>query len=444
MKVDLTEGSVKGHLVRMAVPMGWGIFSAIGMNIIDTYFVGQLGTKQLAAMGFTFPFVLFLYSLAWGVASGASSVISRSLGAKNSAGANNYATQALIMALTVAIIFAIAGLATTDIIFPLLGAKADLMPYIHDYIDIWYTGCFMVVVPMVGNSMMRAAGNTKFPSYMMITGAVVNLILSPIMIFGLFGFPRMELEGAALSTVISYAVIFISVLYLLSKKMQMIAWSHCFDRIWQHWRAILHVGIPAMGNNLIGPISVMITTWMVAKYGSEVVAGYGVATRIEALFFVIMYAVTSVMSSIVGQNWGAGRIDRVKEVLTTAYKFSFFWGIVVAILLWFIAEPIISLFDKNTAVIEAAAFYLHIIPITYAFLGLVFVTVNSANGMGTPRPAIIMTFSRLVMIYLPLAFFLDYLWPLQGIYIATALSNIIVGIAALLWSQNKCRTAILD
>lgn len=439
MKVDLTEGSIKAHLIRMTLPMIWGILSIIAMNLVDTYFVGQLGTAQLAAMGFIFPIVMIRNSLAFGIGVGASSVIARALGRKDNERVKSYTTQALILAFGVSMCFAIVGYFTIDPVFLMLGADESLLPYIHDYMDIWYLGCFLVVVPMVGNSAIRAMGNTKFPSYIMMFIAVLNAILDPIFIFGLFGFPRLELQGAALATVISYSLSFFLSLYILGRVLKIISWESCFNRVAESWKAILHVGIPSLGTNLIGPLSVTLTTWLVAKYGVETVAGYGVASRIEAICLVVLYALSTVTGPLVGQNWGAGRYDRVQRVVFQGSRLSILWGLISTVLLWIFARPLIALFDSNPEVIDAAHIYLMIIPVTYTMLGVVMICGSMANAIGKPKVSLFISFSRLVALYLPLAFGLSHFFGLQGLYIATALANILVGIAAYSWSRNRCK-----
>jgi len=416
--------------------MVWGISAIMSMNLVDTFYVGQLGTQPLAAMGFTLPIVSILLSLAFGVGIGTSSVIARAIGAQEHSLVKDYTTQALFIALSIAIIFAITGYQAMDHIFTWLGAPDSLLPLIHQFMDIWFLGSFMVVVPMVGNSAIRAAGNTKLPSIVMISVAIANIILDPILIFGLFGAPRMELAGAALSTLISYSIALIMGLYFLGFKLRFLSWQSCYRNVIHSWRTILHIGIPATGTNLIAPLSVAIATWLVAKFSPEAVAGFGVATRIESMFLVVIMALSSTMGPFVGQNWGAEKKQRVAHALNLSFRFVAAWGLSVAVLLWLFAAPIVSLFSNDAIVVTSAIHYLYIVPITYLFLGIIMSTSSAANGIGNPKPSLLMSFLRLLVLYVPLAWSLAYLLELSGIYLATALSNTIVGIGALIWSRK--------
>lgn len=416
--------------------MVWGILAIMSMNIVDTFYVGQLGTQELAAMGFTIPIVSILLSLAFGVGIGSSSVIARALGANKTELVRSYATQSVIIALCIAIAFAVMGYTFMDEIFSLLGAPPELFPLLHDFMDIWFLGSFVVVVPMVGNSALRAAGNTKVPSIVMISVAVVNIILDPILIFGLFGAPRMELAGAALATVISYSIALFMGLYFLVYKLRFICWTACYTKVASSWRAILRIAIPATGTNLIAPLSVALTTWLVAGIGPEAVAGFGVASRIESICIVVVMALSSIMGPFVGQNWGANRRDRVQEGLKRAFRFITIWCLSAALILAVFGELIVSQFTDDLLVIESAALYLWLVPVSYAFLGMIMVASSAANGTGNPKPSLIMSFMRLIGLYIPLALGLAWLFDLSGIYLATTIANVLVGIGAIKWSHR--------
>ncbi len=433
---DLTSGDVAKQLYSMTLPMIWGILSIMSMNIVDTFYVGQLGTEPLAAMSFTIPITAILLSLAFGVGIGTSSVIARAIGAQELELVKSYSTQSLFIALSIAISFALLGYRYMDSIFAVLGAPPSLMPLIHDFMDIWFMGSFVVVIPMVGNSAIRAAGNTTIPGIIMISVALVNIVLDPILIFGLLGFPRMELAGAALATVISYSIALIMGMYYLCFRFRFLSWQACYSGVYRSWKAILRLAIPATGTNLIAPLSVAIMTWMVASYSPEAVAGFGVATRIESICIVVIMGLSSIMGPFVGQNWGAKEYQRVALALNTAFRFVIFWGLGVSILLWLFAPYIAAWFTDDEQVIQSASDYLYLVPVSYLFLGMIMVASAAANGTGDPRPSLIMSFLRLIGLFVPLSIGLSSLFDLKGIYLAACLSSVLVGLGALRWSRK--------
>ncbi|MGB1011751.1 MAG: MATE family efflux transporter [Thiolinea sp.] len=435
---DLTQGDEKAHLIRLTIPMIWGIFAIMGMMLADTYFVAQLGTDPLAAMGFTFPVVMIISSLAFGVGTGTSSLVARAIGSQHQERVQTYTTQSIIISLLIALAFALLGYNTVDPVFRLLGAPEHLLPLIHDYIDVWYLGCFMVVVPMVGNSAIRAAGNTKLPSNIMIVISVVNVILDPIFIFGWFGFPRLELQGAALATLASYSVALIAALYVLKFKLKFLTLAACSRQILSSWKAILRLAIPAAGTNLINPVAVAITTWMIAGYGSEAVAGYSVASRIESFCLIVIMALSSILAPFAGQNQGAGKMDRLERALQLSFRFSWFWGLGIMLLMWLIAPWLIGIFTDNVQAAEIAKNYLYIVPVSFALMCIIMMVSSVANGIGEPVPALVMTLARLLIIYLPLAGLFSIWMGVNGIFLATAFANALVGGGAFIWSQRKC------
>ena len=440
----LTSGNIPRQLFNMTFPMIGGILSIMSMNIVDTFYIAQLGTEPLTAMSFTMPVVAVLLSLAFGIGIGASSVISRAIGAKQHILVQAYTTNALIIALVIAVFFALSGYIWMDEIFTKLGAPLYLMPSIHEFMDIWFLGSFVVVIPMVGNSAIRAAGNTKLPSLVMLSVAIVNLILDPLLIFGLLGFPELGLAGAAIATVISYAIALAMSLYLLINKFDFINMSACYSRFFESWRAILRIALPATGTNLIAPLSVAITTWFVAKYSPEAVAGFGVASRIESLFLVVIMGLSSIMGPFVGQNWGAKNYSRVFSGIDISLKFILYWGLITTTLLWLFADNLTGLFSDDPVVIKSASHYLMILPFSYLFLGTIMVTSSAANGMGTPLPSLVMSFLRLIGFYIPFIFILLEFMDVSGIYLAAALANIFVGLGAFAWYTRLKKVYLND
>ncbi len=441
MKQRLTEGNVGSSLVKLTIPMIWGVFAIIAFNLVDTYFVGQLGTKPLAAMSFTFPVVMTLGSLSMGLGVGASSVISRAIGEGDRQRVKKFTTNSLTLAVTAVVIFVIIGLLTIDPLFTALGATADILPLVRDYMQIWYVGMVFLVVPMVGNSAIRASGNTVTPSLIMIFAAAVNIALDPLLILGIGVFPRMELQGAALATVISRGTTLIAALFVLhfKEKMLYLKLPTIRDTLWC-WKDILYVGLPAAASNMINPISIGVVTSLLAGFGAEAVAAFGVASRIESFALIAVMALSSSIAPFVGQNWGAKKYARVAKALQLSFVFCLFWGLMAAAVLAVTAPTLIAFFNPNPDIVAIASQYLWIVPISYAGAGIIYVASSAFNALGKPIPSVIMTVARMFVLYIPLAYFGGKLYGVNGIFGAACISNFIVGIGAYLWNQ-KTRSA---
>ncbi|MCP3891853.1 MAG: MATE family efflux transporter, partial [Desulfobulbaceae bacterium] len=215
---DLINGDISQTLKRMTVPMIVGMIMMMSFGLVDTFFVSLLGTEPLAAISFTFPVTFTLISLNIGLGVGTSAVIARLAGQGNQDNARETGSGAIMLSSLLVGILAIIGGFTVVPIFSLLGAQDNLMPFIQDYMYIWYFASVFLAIPMVGNSVLRARGDTKTPSIIMATGGGINAVLDPILIFGVGPIPEMGIGGAALSTLISWIICSIWILYLLAKQ----------------------------------------------------------------------------------------------------------------------------------------------------------------------------------------------------------------------------------
>ncbi|MBE9097971.1 MATE family efflux transporter [Vacuolonema iberomarrocanum] len=439
MKRKLTEGPVGPQLVKLTLPMVWGLFALIAFNLVDTYFVGQLGTAQLAAMSFTFPVVMTLGNLAFGLGIGTTSVIARAIGEGDMLRVQRFTTNSLTLALTAVFLFASVGLFTIDPLFRALGAGPDILPFIREYMQIWYFGIVFLVVPMVGNSAIRAAGNTLTPSIIMTVAAGTNIVLDPLLINGALGFPRLELQGAALATVIARAISLVAALLVLRFKENLLSSQipDLEETLWC-WRDILIVGLPAAAASMITPISIGVVTSLLAIHGAAAVAGFGLASRVESLALIAILALAASMGPFVGQNWGGQQIGRVRQALSQGYRFSLLWGVFMAVVLGLGARSLAALFNSDLSVIAIASQYLWLVPISYGTLGILQVTNSAFNAMGKPIPSIIITATHMVGFYLRLAYIGGRIAGPLGIFAAAAIANLAVGLGAYAWSRRTC------
>jgi putative MATE family efflux protein len=300
---DLTQDSVSRSLFRLTAPMMIGVSSNILVSMLEIAFIGQLGTQQLAAITFTFPLVMILTSIALGIGIGTSSVIARGIGSGARQEAQRIGTHSLLLTATTTFALSMLGWATIDPVFTALGATPEVMVHIHRYLDIYYPGVVFMTLTMVAGNIMRANGSANIPGMVMTLGALLNLLLDPILIFGWFGLPRMELAGAATAMLITRIATAAVLVYYVARG-DMILTRQVLAGFVGSCRRILHVGIPAMATQLIGPVSGAVVTRMLAGHGEVVVAGYGVATRVEAVAVMLLFALSGSIGPFIGQNWG--------------------------------------------------------------------------------------------------------------------------------------------
>lgn len=430
------------RLRELTIPTIGGVFAMMTFNVVDTYFVGQLGTRELAAMSFTFPVAMTLLSAAIGLSAGTSSVLARAAGEDDPAKVQRLATDALTLSTIVTLALSLIGYFTIDPVFRLLGASDDLLPLIRQYMVPWYAGLLFLLLPMVAMAALRAMGDASTAGRLLVASAILNVIVDPLLIFGLAGFPRLELAGAAYATIIARTTSLVGALWVMHTRLGLITLARpTRARLRESWRGVLHVGLPAAGTNMIIPVANGVIVALVATYGPAAIAGLGIATRIEMFSLVIFYALSGIIGPFVGQNLGAARRDRILLALKQCYVFCLVYGALLALVVGLVAEPIAGLFSDAAAAIEVAALYLWIVPVSYGAYGIVMLVNASFNGLGRPLPATAISVTRMVVVYIPLALAGKALFGIPGIFAAFTLSNLCVGAGAAAWCWVTCRGA---
>ncbi len=430
-KPRLTEGPVAKTLFNLTVPMIFGMVGMVAFNLIDTFFVGQLGTQELAALSFTFPIIMVIGSLAMGIGTGASAVISQAIGRGDHHKVKRLTTDSLILSFLLVAFFVSIGMLTIEPLFRLLGAEPDIVPLIKEYMVIWYPGVLFLIIPMVGNNAIRATGDTKTPSAIMLVAVVVNIILDPLLIFGLGPFPMLGLTGAAIATVVSRAITLVVALWVLYYRDRMVTFELPAPKeVIDSWKSILYIGLPVAGTRLLSPVAMGVIYALIASYGHEAVAAFGVGIRIEFLALTVVFALSTVIGPFVGQNWGARQYDRVYQGVRYSNGFSLVWGVVMFTMLALAARPIASLFNDDPQVISITMLFLWIVPLGYALFGVFLISTMTLNVLNKPFPAAVLMVIQMFGLYIPLAYVGSYLFGLTGIFVAIVLAYSLTGIAS--------------
>jgi len=327
-----------------------------------------------------------------------------------------------------------------DPVFRLLGATDALMPLIEEYMSIWYWSVPASAISWIALASMRARGNTLLEGKIIIIAAVINAILDPIMIFGLFGFPRMEMAGAATATLTANVIVMLGTLTYLHFSLRVFATPFtALTNILNSWKRMLHVGLPAILTQIIVPISNGIVVAMIATYGVDAVAGFGVAIRIEPIALIAFYSLSAITSPFMGQNFAAGKVDRLEEARRAIGKFAIAYGLSLTVVLLILAGPLTALFTDTESIQNVAIYYLWIMSISYGGYGVVMAVCAAFNGVGYPLPGVAISAARALILFLPLAWLGQWLFGLYGIFLAAAVSNIIMGTISYLWLGRNIR-----
>ena len=426
---DLTQGSVFRHIMRLVAPMSFGILAMMLVGVIDAYWVGRLGTDQQAAVQFVFPVSMLVMSISIGLGAGAVSVVARAAGRGDGESTKRVATDALSLSFIVVLIVSLIGIPLIGPVFRAMGATDQMMPYVREYMTIWFAGAVFMVGPMVASNLLRAMGDAIVPSVIMIIAAFINMILDPILIFGLGPIPALEVTGAALATLIANMAVFLIALGVLvfREKLLDFSWPG-FDTLFWNWREIARIGAPASGSNMIGPLANTMVFAAMAPFGEPAVAGLGVGMRVEALALIPLFALSGSIGPITGQNGGAGQADRVREAFAKSFLFCAGWGLAIGVALFALGDVLAPIFLPSEGGQALAETYWDIAPFAVAGYGVAMAASAGFNGLGRPLYGVAANAFRGLALIIPLAWLGNWLGGATGVIWGLFAANLIAGV----------------
>jgi len=422
---DLLEGDIGITLRRMTIPMILGMVMMMSFGLIDTFFVSLLGTDPLAAISFTFPVTFTVISLNIGLGIGTSAIIGKLQGSKEITKSQQYATGSLMLSVLLVGALALIGFFTIEPVFKLLNATENLMPYISDYMGLWYLSSIFLAMPMVGNSVLRACGDTRTPSIVMAAGGGLNALLDPVFIFGLGPIPAMGIKGAALATFIAWIVGALWILNILAvRRKLMLPRLLTLTELRDSSREILKIGLPAAGANMLTPVAGGVMTAVVAGYGAEAVAAWGVGNRMESIASIVVLALSMTLPPFISQNVGAGQVERVKKAYSLTLKFVLVWQFIIFLVMWGLSSWIAVAFANEVEVSVLIQLFLMIVPLGYGMQGIIILTNSSLNAMHRPMTALVLSVIRLFVFFVPISIAGSFLFELKGLFAGTVIANI--------------------
>lgn len=428
---------------KMTIPVVFSMILLMTFGLVDTFFVGMLGTEQLAAISFTFPVTFAIISMNIGLGIGTSATVARLLGAKDAENAQMVGSGALTLAAILSLSVALLGWIFIEPIFHALGANQEHMGYIKEYMNIWFIASLFLAIPMVGNSILRANGDTKTPSIIMALGGLINAVLDPLFIFGLGPFPAMGIKGAALATMIAWAVGSIYILYLLAIKRKLILPRLLKPSEFKHACAdILKIAIPAAGSNMLTPVANGVMTAIIASYGSAAVATWGVGNRLESIALIVPLSLSMTLPPFISQNFGAEKVHRVKEAYLATMKFVLVWQALVFLLMWLSGPFIAQAFAQDAEVERLIILFLSIVPLGYGLQGIVILTNSSLNAMHKPMGALVLSLLRFFVFFVPVSYIGSLMFDLHGIFWGGVIAYLMMGIISFTWFNRLMSGAL--
>jgi len=402
---DLTTGSVGKNILRFAMPMLLGNLFQQLYTFVDQIIVGRfLGKEALAAVGASFPVIFTLIALIIGIATGGTIVISQFFGAKDFNKVKRTIDTIFIVMGVCAVIMTVVGISFSEEIFRLIKLPEELMPMANSYLTIYVSGLVIFFGYNSVAAILRGLGDSITPLYFLILATIINIGLDLLFIVKL----GWGIEGAAFATLIAQGIAFIVAVFYLNKNHELIKFNireFAFD--WEIFKQSLRIGLPTGLQHTFVALGMMALMGIVNGFGTDVVAGYTAAGRLDSLAVIPSMVFSIALSTFVGQNIGAGKIDRVKKGLTRTMLMSSAVAIVVTILIIIFKYPLMSLFTRDQAVIDIGGEYLTIVTSFYLLFTGMFTYSGVMRGAGDTIIPMFITLFSLWIVRIPAAVFLS-------------------------------------
>ncbi len=433
-------GSIVRTMLWLAWPVILGNLVNVSYNLIDAVWLGRLGKAAFGAPTVVWPLIMFLYSLGMGYAMAGLSLISQYYGDGDYEMARRSIGQLLGFTLLMASGMSVAGFAAAPLLLRLMRVPPDIYPLAVDYSRIIFAGIPFAFSFFAFNMSSSAIGDTLTPTKLQVVAAIANIVLDPILIFGLFGAPRLEVRGAALATMLSRAAISFTGLYLLFTGFRGIRLRASDLRLEKWWlRKVFSIGTPLAIQRSSTSLGFTVMMSIVSGFGSTVVAAYGVAVRIVDIIQSFTWGLMRATSIMIGQNIGAKQYERSWSIAKKAMILTSSVLALGAALIFAAREPLVAVFIDEPDVLREGSRMLSVFVWSIPFFGLFFIGGAIANGSGHTKAYAAISIFRLWVLRIGLSILLAYrlgLGPL-GIYLGMALSNVGAGLLALLWVMGR-------
>lgn len=434
-RLDRFAENPKKALWSLAIPMLIGMSVQNIYQIVDMIFVGRLGPDAIAALAFNLPLLFFAIGIIFGLGSGVTAVIAQFIGMKSKKKADNAAEHSILLGLGLSAIFSFTGWMYGRDLLLILGTPENILDDAFNYFIILVSGIVFMILSVFFRSILSGEGDNTFPMYVLGTGTVLNIILDPILIFGL----DMGVKGAAAATIISQAVVCLVFLYaFFIKKHPYITFSprdFSFDT--SILASILKLGMPASFSMVIMSFGGAIFNRILVHYSADAVSAYQIGSRLDHVFFMPIISIVSSLVTLVGMFYGAKRINLLKTTIHYGLQQALLISVGIGFLFYIFAEDILPLFTNSQMIIDYGVGYLKIIVIAYPFISIGMTSSRVMQGLGFGSPMLFLTLTRVILVSVPLALYFTYIAhvSVKYVWIAMLISSIVSAALAYPWMR---------
>ena len=450
--VNLTTGSILRALVTLSIPLILTNILQSAYNLTDTFWVGRLGSEAVSAVSLSFPIIFIMISLGMGLAIAGSILVAKAKGAQNDEELAHIATQTVFSVVNFSVLLSVIGYFLTPYIVGIMKVEPAVYNDAVSYLKISFLGMTPMFIFIVFQSLMKSIGEVKLPLLIVLSTVLLNLILDPFFIFGWHNFDGNGVKGAAIATVFTQLLAaVISIYFLLKghKGIQINLRDYAPDKV--VIKTLIKLGFPVSVEQISRSVGIFAMLFLVTGFGTMALASYGIGSRILSFIIIPAFGLGMATSTLVGQNLGAQKPDRVKKTIRLSLYISFGVMSILGLLIYMFASSVAHFFIPNEPeTIKQSAVFIRYIAVSFGFMGILIVLVGAFRGAGKTKLSMLLTIFSVWIIRFPLAYILSEFTEMKeiGIWISYPTTNIVtalVGLALLFkyhWLQNETQSSI--
>jgi len=436
---DFTTGSIRRAVFMLSIPMILEMLMESIFALVDIIFVSRVSVNAVATVGLTESVLTLVYAVAIGLSMGATAIVARRTGEKDQEGARQAAMQVIFLGVGIAALISVIGIIFPKEILALMGGEPELIEEGYRYTQVLLGGNVTVMLLFLINAVFRGAGNASIAMWTLILSNSLNIILDPIFIFGFGPIPAFGVEGAAIATTTGRGVAVLAQIFVLFRGNSYIKIAVKDIRIRaQVMINLIKVSLGGIGQFIIGTSSWVVLMFIMAKFGSEVLAGYTIAIRIMMFTLMPAWGMSNAAATLVGQNLGAGQPDRAEASVWKTSKYcAIFMGIVSLIYLFF-SPTFLGWFSDNPEVVKNGTLCLQIIAAGYIAYAYGMVVIQAFNGAGDTKTPTVINFICFWLFQLPFAYLLalELEFGPIGVFVAITVAEVIIAILGIIWFRK--------
>ncbi len=432
-RVDEFVARPQRAIWTLAAPMMMGFLTHAVYSIVDTIFIGQISAQALAAATYVGALFFFAIALINGIATGITAMVAQAVGRRSKEDADRTATNGLVLALIVGVLFAIIGLLGGRLFIPALGARGEAAELAWDYFFLIAAGMPLFFVSSAIRSVLTGEGDAKTPMIVLAAATLINICLDPVFIFVL----DMGITGAALSTIVAQLVALSLFTYLvLVRRRTFVNFRLSYAPLrWAVIGPVVRIGIPAAAGQLVMALGMTLTNRVLAHFGQTAVAGYGAGGKVDMLVALPLLGIAGAAVSVIGMFQGAGRMDLVRYVTLYTYRVALTISVAMGVGAYLASDWVIGLFTDHPEALAVGGQYLAYMVFAYPLMAFGMTTGRILQGLGHGVPALVITAMRVLIVGIPSAYLAVYVFdaPIEAVWLSFIAGGVVSNIMALAW-----------